>query len=510
MLPILLGTVAEQYILSIDQGTTSSRALVVARDGNVAGMAKEPFRQIYPQPGWVEHDPLDIWRSTEAAIKGALKDASAGIRDVAAIGITNQRETLVAWNAATGVPVSNAIVWQDRRTADICDELRDAGHEEFIAKATGLSLDPYFTGTKLTWLLRSDPGLRARAEAGEILAGTVDSWLMWKLTGGREGAAHVTDFTNASRTLLFNIRTGRWDDSLCALFEVPRAMLPKALPSRAAFGTTSKDVLGAAIPITGVAGDQQAALFGQACLRPGLAKCTYGTGAFLLSPAGNKALLSEQGLLVSLGSNTGPKGPEYVLEGSIFSAGAVVEWLKEGLGLIAEPAESEALAQSVPDSGDVTFVPAFTGLGAPHWDPGARAMITGITRGTRAGHIARAALESIAFSTADLLQAMNADLPEPVTELRVDGGASRNDLLLQMQADFAGMPVTRPANVETTAMGAAYLAGIQAGIWDGPEEVAGLWQPDRTFEPSMGAGERSERLSAWHEAIARARSRAAD
>jgi glycerol kinase len=502
--------VSENYILSIDQGTTSSRALVVDQAGRVVGAGQEPFPQIYPQPGWVEHNPIDIWESTQAAIGTALAAANAHVGDVAAIGIANQRETLVVWDRDSGEPVANAIVWQDRRTAPICDELREAGHEGTVAAATGLSLDPYFTGTKLTWLLRERPELRERAELGEILAGTVDSWLIWQLTGGGSDAVHATDFTNASRTLLFNIRKGRWDDELCELFEVPRAMLPKARPSRASFGRTSADVMGASIPITGVAGDQQAALFGQVCTRAGQAKCTYGTGAFLLSPAGTRPVQSKHRLLVSLGPNTGAAGPEYVLEGSIFVAGAVVEWLRDGLGLFERSGDVEALAASVADTGGVTFVPAFTGLGAPHWDPNARGTLMGLTRGSTSAHIARAALEAVALSTAELVGAMNADLAEAVAELRVDGGASRNDLLMQMQADIAGIPVVRPTNVETTAMGAAYLAGLGTGIWSDTDEVGELWQAERTFEPNMTESERTERLAAWHRAVERARGWAGD
>ncbi len=493
------------YVLTIDQGTTSSRALLVDRNGSVAGMAKEPFRQIYPAPGLVEHDPNEIWTSVQRAVEGALSGAGVGIGDVAAIGIANQRETLVAWERESGSPVHNAIVWQDRRTAAICDDLRAARHEGNIASLTGLSLDPYFTGTKLTWLLNEHPDLRERGEHGEVLAGTVDSWLLWNLTGG---TVHATDFTNASRTLLFNTRRGRWDDELLELFGVPRAMLPKIRPSRSNFGTTKADVLGAAIPITGIAGDQQAALFGQACMEPGQVKCTYGTGAFALSPAGKRPLQSEHGLLVSLGASSGARGPEYVLEGSVFSAGAVVEWLQEGLGIIQQPADVEGLAASVTDTGGVHFVPAFTGLGAPHWDPGARGTIMGLTRGTTSGHIARAALESIAFSTADLLDAMAEDLPEGVQELRVDGGASENDLLMQMQADVTGVPIVRPENIETTAMGAAYLAGLGCGIWESVDEVNSLWKPGKTFEPQASADERAERRAGWHRAVERARGQA--
>jgi glycerol kinase len=487
-------------ILAIDQGTTSSRALVVDAEGKVCGVGQRAFEQHFPQPGWVEHDPDDIWHTTLAAIHEALGTADVDVRDIDAIGLTNQRETVVIWDRATGEPLARAIVWQDRRTAGICDELRAAGHEESVTRATGLKLDPYFSGTKLTWLLRERPELRERAVAGEVCAGTVDSWLISKLTGGRR---HVTDFTNASRTLLFNIRKGRWDDGLCELLEVPRAMVPQVQPSRSSFGRTDPEVLGASIPILGVAGDQQSALFGQACLHPGQAKNTYGTGCFLLANAGPTVPGSTNHLLASLGANAGPEGPEYVLEGSVFVAGALVQWLRDGLGIIETPEETERLAATVPDSGGVSIVPAFTGLGAPDWDPYARGAILGLTRGVERGHIVRAALEAIALSSADLLAAMDRDLPEPVKELRVDGGAAANDLLMQMQADFAGIPVVRPRELETTALGAAYLAGLGAGTWSSVEEVAELWTPDRTFEPQIGDDQREGRRMQWRRAVER-------
>lgn len=473
--------------------------------GNVVGSAQEQLAQHYPQPGWVEQDPLAIWEGVLGTIGTALATAGITIDQVAAIGITNQRETLVAWDRRTGEPCANAIVWQDRRTAAICDELRAAGHEAFVNEKTGLTLDPYFTATKLTWLLRERPELRAAAEAGDVLAGTIDSWLIWKLTGGREdaGAQHLTDFTNASRTLLFNVRKGRWDDELCELFEVPRDILPKAKTSIGVMAHTSKDVLGAAIPITGVAGDQQAALFGQACLETGQAKCTYGTGAFLLAPAGRKAPTSENRLLLSLGAQTGARGPEYVLEGSVFTAGAAVQWLHEGLGILDSPANVEGLALAAGHSDGVAIVPAFTGLGAPHWNPGARGTITGISRGTTAGHLAYATLESIAFSVADLIEAMDSDLGATTEVLRVDGGASRNALLMQLQADLAQVPVVRPRHSETTAFGAALLAGIGAGMLSGPHAAADLWQAEQTFEPRIGEDEARTRRTAWHRAVER-------
>jgi glycerol kinase len=498
--------VAGPYILAIDQGTTSSRALVVDRAGHIVGLGQVPFTQHYPQPGWVEHDPAEIWSSTREAVAEALSAAGLGPGEITAIGIANQRETLVVWDRATGEPVGNAIVWQDRRTAAICDELRAAGHEDLFAARTGLTLDPYFTGTKLTWLLRDRPELPARAERGELAAGTIDSWLIWKLTGGRR---HVTDYTNASRTLLFNIRRGTWDDTLAGLLGVPPEMLPAQVPSRAHFGTTDADVFGAEVPITGVAGDQQAAFFGQVCTAAGQAKNTYGTGAFLLAQAGPSPIVSRNRLLTSIGPGATAEQPGYVLEGSVFIAGAVVQWIRDELHLIQHSSEVEALAGSVEDTSGVTFVPAFAGLGAPYWDPDARGTLLGITRGTKPAHIARAALEAIALSSVDLLDAMNRDLATPVCELRVDGGAARNDLLMQMQADFAGIPVIRPTSTETTALGAAYLAGIQAGVWADEAEIGSLWRAERIFEPRMSAPERLQRLAGWRRAVERTRGWAA-
>jgi glycerol kinase len=488
------------YILAIDQGTTSSRALVVDAAGEIAGLGQQPFQQHYPQPGWVEHDPEDIWESTLESVTIALAQAGLTPGDLDAIGLTNQRETVVTWDRETGQPLGNAIVWQDRRTAGICEDLRSAGHEETARKLTGLKLDPYFSGTKLTWLLRHDEAVRERAAAGTLAAGTVDSWLIWKLTGGKR---HVTDYTNASRTLLFNINRGRWDDSLCDLFEVPRAVLPAAQPSRSLFGTTDESVFGARVPITGVAGDQQAALFGQGGFAMGPAKNTYGTGCFLLANAGKRPVHSEGGLLTSIGGGAGPAGPDYVLEGSVFIAGALVQWLRDEIGVINHSAEIEPLAASVPDNGGVAIVPAFTGLGAPDWDPHARGAIMGITRGTTKAHIARAALEAIALSSAELIEVMNESLPEPITELRVDGGASQNNLLMQMQADFAGIPVLRPTSTETTGLGAAYIAGLEVGIWSSLEEVGELWRAERVFEPRMGPAERHTRLRQWRRAVER-------
>ena len=490
---------AEPLILAIDQGTTSSRALVVDVHGSILGAGQHPLRQHFPEPGRVEHDATEIWRTTLDAIHDALSEASREIRQITAIGIANQRETIVAWDRATGEPVGPAIVWQDRRTAIRCEELQAEGHEPSIRRATGLTIDPYFSGTKLGWLFEQDAGLRARAEAGEIAAGTIDSWLSWRLTGGQH---HVTDYTNASRTLLFNIRRGRWDDALLDLFGVPRAVLPQPQPSSSIFGTTDERVIGAAIPIAGVAGDQQSALFGQAC-SPGQAKNTYGTGCFLLANIGRTAIESQNRLLTTMGANSGPAGPEYVLEGSVFVAGAAVQWLRDELGIIESSEAIEGLAASVPDAGGVTFVPAFTGLSAPDWDPFARGAILGLTRGTTTAQIARAALEGIALSSAELLGAMNADLPEPISELRVDGGAARNNLLMQMQADFAGVPVVRPQETETTALGAAYLAGLGTGAWSSVDEVRSLWREDRRFEPSISDDERRSRLGQWRRGVER-------
>lgn len=491
---------AGPFVLAIDQGTTSSRAAVVDAAGAICGLGQQPLTQHYPQPGWVEHDPEEIWSTTLEAIGVALAQAGLAFGDLACIGVTNQRETAVVWERATGAPVHRAIVWQDRRTAGICEDLRSAGQEEGVRRLTGLKLDPYFTGTKLTWLFRHDPGLHRRAQQGEICAGTVDSWLIWKLSGGQRFA---TDFTNASRTLLFNVRRGRWDDSLLDVFDVPRVALPVVQPSSSVFGVTDEATFGGRVPITGVAGDQQAALVGQAGFAPGVAKNTYGTGCFLLSNAGRKAEVPGSGLLLSLGAGTGERGPEYVVEGSVFVAGALVQWLRDELGLVQRSDEIEGMAASVPDTAGVAIVPAFTGLGAPDWDPHARGAILGLTRGVTKAHLARAALEAIALSSAELIEVMNESLPEPIRELRVDGGAAVNDLLMQMQADFAGVPVLRPVSTETTALGAAYLAGLQAGVWAGSDEVAALWRPEQVFEPRMGSAERHRRLREWRRAVER-------
>lgn len=496
----------DRYILAIDQGTTSSRAALVDEQGTIVAMGQRELPQYYPRAGWVEHDPEEIWASCIAAIKDALQAAGARPSDIAAIGIANQRETVVVWERSTGAPLARAIVWQDRRTADLCDELRAEGAEPLVRKATGLTLDPYFSATKLAWLLREQPELRRRAEAGEVAAGTVDSWLIWKLTGGR---VHATDYSNASRTALFHIGRGRWHEGLCNLFGVPPAMLPHTQPSASRFGFTDPEVLGARVAITGVAGDQQAALIGQMCLHPGQAKNTYGTGAFLLAPAGKRPPLPENGLLLSVGAAATDSAPDYVLEGSVLVAGAAIQWLRDQLGIIASADEVEALAAAVPDTEGVTFVPAFAGLGTPHWDPHARGLIVGITRGTTRAHLARAALEAIAFSVAELLDAFATALPKPIAELRADGGAARNDLLLQLQADLAGVPVVRPVQTETTALGAAFLAGVGNGLYTSLDEVAALWRPDRTFEPKMTAEEREEHRARWRRAVERARGWAA-
>ena len=489
------------HVLALDQGTTSSRAIVFDESGAAVAVAQREFRQIFPRPGWVEHDPLEIWESQLAVAREALARAGLEARDVAALGLTNQRETMVLWDRATGQPLANAIVWQDRRTADVCDRLKREGHEPLFRERTGLVLDPYFSGTKLAWLLDHVPGAR---DAPERLAfGTVDSWLLWNLTGG---ALHVTDVTNASRTLLWNLHTADWDDELLAILGVPRPMLPEVRASSEIYGETVAGLFGAPIPIAGVAGDQQAALFGQACLAPGMAKNTYGTGCFLLMNTGDQpgaARATSCSRRPPGGSAPGPT--EYALEGSVFVAGAAVQWLRDGLGLIRAAADVEALAASVPDSGGVVLVPAFTGLGAPHWDPYARGALVGITRGTTAAHLARAALEAIAFQVADVLDAMAADAGVPIAELRVDGGAAANDLLMQLQADLAGVPVVRPRVQETTALGAAYLAGLATGVWKDTGEIAARWRWNAPSSPPSTAAQAAARRARWNRAVERAK-----
>jgi glycerol kinase len=487
------------FVLALDQGTTSSRAIVFDHRGQACGVAQQEFRQIFPEPGWVEHDPTEIWATQSAVLHGALATAGIGADDLAAIGITNQRETTLLWERATGRPVANAIVWQDRRTAGTCDQLRTAGHAPTFTAKTGLVLDAYFSGTKLKWLLDHVPGARARAEAGELAFGTIDSWLVWNLT---RGSVHATDASNASRTLLYDIHRGDWDDELLALLDVPRAVLPKVVPSSGVMGCAN--IEGVDVPIAGIAGDQQAALFGQACHAPGLAKNTYGTGCFLLMNTGAKAVASRNNLLTTVAWNRNGV-TEYALEGSVFIGGAVVQWLRDGLKIIRQASEVEALALTVPDNGGVYFAPAFAGLGAPHWDAYARGTIVGLTRGATGGHIARAALESIAYQSADLLSAMEKDAGLALPELRVDGGATASNLLMQFQADLLGVPVVRPRVHETTALGAAYLAGLAVGYWKDPTDVKSNWQVDRTFEPSMSRAQAAEMRSRWEKAVERAK-----
>ena len=488
------------HILALDQGTTSSRAIVFDEAGSIRAVAQREFQQIFPRPGWVEHDPLEIWESQLTVAREALAQAGLAARDVAAIGMTNQRETTVLWDRRTGQPIHNAIVWQDRRTAATCERLQHDGHLPAFRNKTGLVLDPYFSGTKIAWLLENVPGARDAAVEGRLAFGTVDSWLIWNLTGG---AVHATDVTNASRTLLFNIHQGTWDDELLAALGVPRPILPEVRSCSEVYAETVPDLLGGPIPIGGVAGDQQAALFGQACLRVGMAKCTYGTGCFLLMNTGRSPIRSKYELLTSpawkLGGQT-----DYCLEGSVFVGGAAVQWLRDGLGIVRTSAEIEALAASVPDSGGIVLVPAFTGLGAPHWDPHARGALVGITRGTTAAHLARATLEGIAHQVADVLTAMEGDAGVAVSELRVDGGAAENDLLMQMQADLGGVPVARPTVRETTALGAAYLAGLAVGVWKSPDDLAARWQMERVFEPA-DRDRAAEMRALWAKAVERAK-----
>jgi glycerol kinase len=503
---------SKPYLLALDQGTSSSRSIVFDRDGRAVAMAQREIRQIYPQPGWVEHDALEIWRTQLATAIEALATAKVDASRVAAIGITNQRETTVVWNRRTGVPVCNAIVWQDRRTEPACAALRARGLEPLVRERTGLVLDAYFSGTKLQWILEQVPGARAAAGRGELAFGTVDSWLMWQLTGGasatrRAAAVHATDVSNASRTLLFNLRTNDWDDELLRLLDIPREVLPQVQPSSHVYGEASADCLGAAIPIGGVAGDQQSALFGQACFKAGQVKNTYGTGCFMLMHTGTSFETSANGLITTrVAQLAGP--PQFAREGSVFIGGAVVQWLRDGLQAIKASGEVQALAQSVPDNGGVMFVPAFTGLGAPYWKADARGAIVGLTRGSTLAHIARAALESIAFQSAALLNAMSRDIVAaggpPVAELRVDGGASVNDLLMQFQADLLGIPVLRPKVTETTALGAAYLAGLSCGVYQSLGELAAQWQVERTFIPTMSRARAGELMQRWEHAVAQA------
>ncbi len=485
-------------ILALDQGTTSSRAILFDERGQPVGVAQEEFVQHFPEPGWVEHDPLEIWATQLRTAQRVIAEAQIGLADIGAIGITNQRETAVVWERATGTPIANAIVWQDRRTASTCERLKADGKEALIRERTGLLLDPYFAATKVAWLLDHVPGARERAERGELAFGTVDSWLLWNLTGG---AVHATDPSNASRTLLFDITEMAWSDELCALFDVPRGMLPDVRDSSGSFGeVVAKGLQG--LTVEGVAGDQQAALFGQACFDQGLAKATYGTGCFVLLNSGDAPPTSPRGLLGTVAWREGGR-TTYALEGSVFIGGALVQWLRDGLGLIEKAGDVEALAASVPDSGGVVLVPAFAGLGAPHWDPTARGAVFGLTRGTTRAHIARAALEAIAFQVADVLEAMREDTGLRLAELHVDGGAAANDLLLQIQADLLGMPVVRPRVLETTGLGAAYLAGLSAGLWPNTKKIRENWRVDRRFEPEQAASTFDERRARWREGVRR-------
>ena len=489
------------YLLALDQGTSSSRSIVFNRQGQVVAQAQQELTQIYPQPGWVEHDPLEIWRTQFATAREALAKAGIGARDVRALGITNQRETTVLWNRKTGLPLHNAIVWQDRRAEPTCVELRARGLESTIQAKTGLLIDAYFSGTKLKWLLDHVPGARQQAANGELAFGTIDSWLIWQLT---HGAVHATDVSNASRTMLFNVHSNQWDDELLQALDIPANLLPAIKPSSALFGEVSADLLGAAIPIGGVAGDQQSALFGQACFSPGMVKNTYGTGCFMLMHTGHSFQSSSNGLITTSAAQTTAQ-PEFAMEGSVFVGGAVVQWLRDGLRAIPSSAEVQALAESVPDAGGVMVVPAFTGLGAPYWKPDARGSITGLSRGSTLAHIARAALESIAFQSAALLQAMSRDAVQAggvaVAELRVDGGACVNDLLMQFQADLLGIPVVRPAVIETTALGAAYLAGLATGVYQSTGELSALWQAERRFLPTMAPARAAELMARWEHAV---------
>ena len=494
-------------ILALDQGTTSSRAIVFNGDGRIQAIAQREYAQHYPQPGWVEHDPAEIWATQLAVAHEAIARAAAQARDIKAIGITNQRETTVVWERTSGKPIHHAIVWQDRRTAAACDALKTRGLAAAITAKTGLLADAYFSATKIAWILDHVPGARARAQAGELAFGTIDSWLIWNLTGG---AVHATDITNASRTLLFNIITGTWDDELLEWLRVPAQILPEVCASSGVIAETAAGLFGARIPIAGIAGDQQAALFGQRCTQPGMAKNTYGTGCFMLMCTGDSVVHSQSQLLSTAACTVEamppmPPVPQYALEGSVFIGGAVVQWLRDGLGIIRASGEVEALANSVSDNGGVYLVPAFTGLGSPHWDPRARGAIMGLTRGSTAAHIARAALESIAFQTADVLSAMVRDSGIELRELRVDGGAARNNALMQFQADVLGLRVVRPQILETTALGAAYLAGLGTGYWKTSRQLDAQWQVERTFEPQMERDQAARMLAGWQRAVERSK-----
>lgn len=490
-----------RYILALDQGTTSSRAIVFGRSGEVIAVAQKEFQQLYPQPGWVEHDPLEIWASQNATAVEALSKANLTTENIAAVGVTNQRETTLVWDRETGKPVYHAIVWQDRRTADYCSQLKREGAEPAVTERTGLRIDPYFSGTKIRWILENVPGARARAEAGKLAFGTVDTWLLWQLTSGKK---HVTDVTNASRTLLLNLRTGDWDADMLKLLGIPRSMLPEVRSSSEVYGNVSANLYPAGAPIAGIAGDQHAALFGQACFTPGMAKNTYGTGCFLLMHTGDKPVPSRNNLLTTIAWRIGNK-TEYALEGSVFIGGAAVQWLRDELQLVKSARELDELASSVPNAAGLYLVPAFAGLGAPHWDPYARGVAIGITRGTNRAHFCRAAIESIAFQSADLISCMEKDSGLNLKELRVDGGASRSQPLMQFQADLLGTPVVRPKSVETTAMGAAYLAGLAVGYWESRDDITRNWSMDTTFKPARPPSEMLQLRSGWDRALERAK-----
>ena len=489
------------YILALDQGTTSSRAILFDHTGTIRGIAQKTLTPLFPQPGWVEQDANEIWSSQAAAVTEVLAQASLSSSDVSALGITNQRETTLIWDRETGQPIYNAIVWQDRRTAPLCNTLKQRGLENFFRDKTGLVIDPYFSGTKIRWLLDTIPGARAKAEAGRLAFGTVDTWLVWQLTQGKK---HITDVTNASRTLLLNIQTGEWDQELLDVLHIPRQLLPEVHGSSQVYAETSTDLLDTAVPMSGMAGDQHAALFGQMCTTPGMVKNTYGTGCFMLMQTGEQPIASQNHLLTTAAWRYDGR-TQYALEGSVFMAGAVVQWLRDGLGIIQSSAQVETLAASVPDTGGVYLVPAFSGLGAPHWDPYARGSLFGLTRGSTAAHIARAALESIAYQSMDVLTAMEADAGQRLTQLRVDGGAAANNLLMQFQADILGVPVVRPKIAETTALGVAYLAGLAVSYWEDPSEIASQWQTDRVFEPDLSPERREELKTGWAKAVNRAK-----
>jgi glycerol kinase len=490
-----------KFILALDQGTTSSRALLFDHQGNICSVAQKEFSQIFPQPGWVEHNPLEIWSSQVAVAAEAMSKKSINGSMLAGIGITNQRETTIVWDKKTGEPVYNAIVWQDRRTADKCDELKSRGLEDLIRSKTGLVLDAYFSATKISWILNNVKGAKEKAIKGELAFGTVDSWLVWKLTQGR---THVTDVSNASRTMLFNINTLKWDEELLTLFDIPQSMMPRVASSSEIYDHTNTTFFASKVPIGGIAGDQQAALFGQMCIHEGMVKNTYGTGCFILKNTGNQPFISKNNLITTIGWQI--KGQTtYALEGSIFIGGAVVQWLRDGLGIINSSAEVEALASQVDDSGDVFFVPTFTGMGAPYWDQYARGLMVGISRGTTRAHIARAALEGIAFQTMDVLHAMEIDTGMSISEIRVDGGASANNLLMQFQSDILGIPVIRPSVTETTALGAAYLAGLSTGFWKDIDEISMQWKVQQKFNPNLSNDKINELKAKWVKAVDRAK-----